>query len=322
MTPVFSRDLLKPSRFPLLLCRYEYGINDLCGGWADHLGSFLQGSETTPLPSLKLAAFLWKSMVGRWKFLLGIFADFQGHSLLVLGEGKLYPRMAPWDLRMFTFMDGWFLWQTCGGESASPTADGRNPAPVEVGILSHYLQGFINPSWWRNSSINSMNPIGQFWPGRHPVIPIQAWTDGVWSVRITSWDLRLNTPPHVKGMNGCLGLCHTWLFQLDDSKLFLEQCKKLKAFALFIYVYIWGMQSCHLYGAYIKPLQGSHHESTRKMACSKGSCHGSHGSSQKYSTDSDGIFHDTCCTAVPSDCPMKSVKRKPVVWHRCQVLVL
>ena len=27
------------------------------------------------------------------------------------------------------------------------TVDGRNPAPVEVGSLSHYLQGFIHPRW-------------------------------------------------------------------------------------------------------------------------------------------------------------------------------
>ena len=39
------------------------------------------------------------------------------------------------------------------------TVDGRNPAPVEVGSLSHYLQlqGCINPRWCRISSINSMN---------------------------------------------------------------------------------------------------------------------------------------------------------------------
>ena len=30
-------------------------------------------------------------------------------------------------------------------------------APVEVGSLSHYLQGFFNPRWCRISSINSMN---------------------------------------------------------------------------------------------------------------------------------------------------------------------
>ena len=37
--------------------------------------------------------------------------------------------------------------------------DGRNPArkPVEVGSLSHYLEGLIHPSWWRISSINSMS---------------------------------------------------------------------------------------------------------------------------------------------------------------------
>ena len=36
------------------------------------------------------------------------------------------------------------------------TVDGRNPAPVEVGSLSHYLQGFIHPRWCRISSINRM----------------------------------------------------------------------------------------------------------------------------------------------------------------------
>ena len=36
------------------------------------------------------------------------------------------------------------------------TVDGRNPAPVEVGSLSHYLQGFIHPRWCRISSINSI----------------------------------------------------------------------------------------------------------------------------------------------------------------------
>ena len=44
-----------------------------------------------------------------------------------------------------------------GGEKLpSDTVDGRNPAPVEVGSLSHHLQGFIHPKWCRISSINSM----------------------------------------------------------------------------------------------------------------------------------------------------------------------
>jgi len=33
--------------------------------------------------------------------------------------------------------------------------DGWNPAPVEVGSLSHDLQGFIHPRWCRISLINS-----------------------------------------------------------------------------------------------------------------------------------------------------------------------
>ena len=36
------------------------------------------------------------------------------------------------------------------------TVDGRYPAPVEVGSLSHYSQGSIHPKWCRISSINSM----------------------------------------------------------------------------------------------------------------------------------------------------------------------
>ena len=40
------------------------------------------------------------------------------------------------------------------------TVDGRNPAPVEVGSLSHDLQGFIHPRWlFGISSINSRKPM-------------------------------------------------------------------------------------------------------------------------------------------------------------------
>ena len=38
----------------------------------------------------------------------------------------------------------------------SHTVDGWNPAPVEVGSLSSYLQGFIHPRWCRISAINSI----------------------------------------------------------------------------------------------------------------------------------------------------------------------
>ena len=31
--------------------------------------------------------------------------------------------------------------------SSAHTVDGRNPAPVEVGSLSNYLQGFLHPRW-------------------------------------------------------------------------------------------------------------------------------------------------------------------------------
>ena len=39
--------------------------------------------------------------------------------------------------------------------SGTGRVDVRNPAPVEVGSLSRYLQGFIRPSWCRISCINN-----------------------------------------------------------------------------------------------------------------------------------------------------------------------
>ena len=47
------------------------------------------------------------------------------------------------------------LQQFCNSLRAKiPTVDGRNPAPVEVGSLSHSLQGLIHPRWRRISSMN------------------------------------------------------------------------------------------------------------------------------------------------------------------------
>ena len=37
--------------------------------------------------------------------------------------------------------------QQYGGGNTRSTVDGRNPAPVEVCSLSHYLQGSIHPRW-------------------------------------------------------------------------------------------------------------------------------------------------------------------------------
>ena len=51
----------------------------------------------------------------------------------------------------------------------SATVDGRHPAPVEVGSLSHYLQGFIHPRWCRISSINSTGVVWEWaWRGIFP----------------------------------------------------------------------------------------------------------------------------------------------------------
>ena len=42
------------------------------------------------------------------------------------------------------------------GDFSIATVDGQNPAPVEAGSLSQYLQGFVHPRWCRISAINSM----------------------------------------------------------------------------------------------------------------------------------------------------------------------
>ena len=49
------------------------------------------------------------------------------------------------------------------GEQIQNTVDGSEirRAPVEVGSLSHYLQGFLHPRWFsrRISSISSLSPL-------------------------------------------------------------------------------------------------------------------------------------------------------------------
>ena len=46
-------------------------------------------------------------------------------------------------------------------QNPTNTVDGRDPAPVEVGSLSHYLQGFINtrtPKSWNDSNVTWKSP--------------------------------------------------------------------------------------------------------------------------------------------------------------------
>ena len=61
------------------------------------------------------------------------------------------------------------------GLRRGPRVDGRNPAPVEVGSLSHYLQGFIHPRC-RISSINSMFPKEKRCGSKRPMKePYRTW---------------------------------------------------------------------------------------------------------------------------------------------------
>ena len=52
-------------------------------------------------------------------------------------------------------------WKSKGGKVV--TVHGRNPAPVEVGSFSHYLQGFTHSRWCKISSINSTTPGRLTW---------------------------------------------------------------------------------------------------------------------------------------------------------------
>ena len=66
---------------------------------------------------------------------------------------------------------GWrFPWIILAHDENLTTVDGRNPAPVEVGSLSQYLQGFIHPRWWQISSINSSYNHGNPQPSFSVVI--------------------------------------------------------------------------------------------------------------------------------------------------------
>ncbi len=86
------------------------------------------------------------------------------------------------------------------------TVDGRNPAPVEVGSFSHYLQGFIHPRWCRICDFhqqyvwflcmmisytghcklnkatlaeNSLFYCVANWPYGQGALPVVAWYEGV-----------------------------------------------------------------------------------------------------------------------------------------------
>ena len=54
------------------------------------------------------------------------------------------------------FFDKWFFRLTSFEYNNIISVDGRNPAPVDVGSLSYYWQGFRHPRWlFRIFSINS-----------------------------------------------------------------------------------------------------------------------------------------------------------------------
>ena len=83
----------------------------------------------------------------------GFLGDMGGDALEKVSVGPpsvlLEPRIWPGKAKrkwfgLFSQLHVWYCWWF------------RNPAPVEVGSLSHYLQGFIHPRWCKISSINSI----------------------------------------------------------------------------------------------------------------------------------------------------------------------
>ena len=67
------------------------------------------------------------------------------------------PTRIQWKVGVFVFP--WLTYQIGGFTNFSWNTVGRNPAPVKVGRLSHYLQGFIHPRWCRISFLQQYDGI-------------------------------------------------------------------------------------------------------------------------------------------------------------------
>ncbi len=63
------------------------------------------------------------------------------------------------------------------------TVDGRNPALVELGSLSHYLHGFIHPRWW-SPEFWTINSIG----GSSKNVMSSWWWLSSWERAPSSWE--------------------------------------------------------------------------------------------------------------------------------------
>ena len=83
--------------------------------------------------------------------------------MMLVDSGTSWVAMKP------SKVEHWLFWL----EKERPAVDGWNPAPVEVGSLSHHLEGFLHPRWL--FGISSINSINGFFPG-------SIWITGLWSV--------------------------------------------------------------------------------------------------------------------------------------------
>ena len=84
-------------------------------------------------------------------FFLGVIINHEKGSLLTNQDSM--------ESRSFFFFFWWLTYQIGGFTNFSWNTVGRNPAPVEVGRLSHYLQGFIHPRWCRISFLQQYDGI-------------------------------------------------------------------------------------------------------------------------------------------------------------------
>ena len=94
-----------------------------------------------------------------WKAIKKMFGWNGRGSQLALGAKELGPLWISTRKKKTCGVIG--CWKSKGGKVV--TVHGRNPAPVEVGSFSHYLQGFIHSRWCKISSINSTTPGRLTW---------------------------------------------------------------------------------------------------------------------------------------------------------------
>ena len=121
------------------------------------------------------------------------------------------------------------------------TVDAKNPAPVEVGSLSHDLQGFVHPNGGWEWDFWTIMPVGSNWANCHKINQLTG------TYRAASWKnlaakMRLLHPP----AGGWFGLKVTCFFHaiemLGKYQLFSDSHTKTIVF----FIILWFLRSSRL----------------------------------------------------------------------------